>query len=364
MSEEQKNTVELEVVDPANSEVEEKFTEDQLQEAGVSAAEIELAKKNNMIAEPEKKKEGEEKAGEQKPEDDPEAEKPKSEFENVGDREKTELMFEKMLRDPEYEKKMLEGLKPGDRVHGTYFKMKAERQKRQTLEIQSEQERLKIKSQEKEIEKLRKQVEELGSKEELDEFGNPKPKKEIIEEESEEAKQEKVKAENAQRNEIVKAKLAEFEVDAKSRYEDYDKAVELTADILQNIDKIFESTREKARISHKLTELLWATRNADKFKDGEYGPADMAYEIGRLHPDYKAPNADGDKNGKQDSGLPAEKAARAIENSKKRTSASISSGTSKRVVTYEDLTLEDAARMPPDQYRKLPKEVRERLLRL
>jgi len=354
MEEESKPTIEI--IEPAAPVSEEKASVQELRDAGVSEAEIESARKLGIAEEkaPEEKTkvEPEEKKGEEaKPEGDKKEELPTS---------TTADEYARMMQDSKFEDEKLKGFRPHEK--GTYFAMKKERQKRQTLEIQAQHAEIKLKAAKKELEDLRKKYAAAAQK--IKEVGVEGESEEILEEtETPDQKEEKEKIDRDERSQIVRSRLAEAEIDAKSRYPDYDKAVELTTDLIKNVDKLYENPREKARIKHKLQELLWATANADKFGEGEYGPADMAYEIGRLHPDYKAPDAGGDKTGKQDGGLSPEETRRVIENSRKRTSASISGGTGKRIVTYDDLTLADAARMPSDQYEKLPKEVRERLLR-
>ena len=84
--------------------------------------------------------------------------------------------------------------------------------------------------------------------------------------------------------------------------------------------------------------------------------------IARLHPDYGKKKSDSSKK------EPAEEKKetdvdRAINNSKKKiSSASVGSGGGKRNVSYDDLTVEDAAQLTTAQWMKLPDAVRKRLL--
>jgi hypothetical protein len=48
--------------------------------------------------------------------------------------------------------------------------------------------------------------------------------------------------------------------------------------------------------------------------------------------------------------------------SKQKTSASVGGGSGRRVVSYDDLTVEEAARLSTEQWRRLPQAVKERLL--
>ena len=79
--------------------------------------------------------------------------------------------------------------------------------------------------------------------------------------------------------------------------------------------------------------------------------------ISRLNPKYK----DIGKTAQKEN---IEKANKVIENSKRKiSSASVASSNNRRVVSYKDLTLQQLASLPMQKYNKVPKEVRDRLLR-
>lgn len=354
------NTIEIEVPETKTPEI---VTLTELSDAGFDASEIETAKNMGIAVEQKTVQEPDIKLDKEK-----KAEEKNGSNISGQEKEKENLMFEKMLSDPKYETEMLKDLKPGDRVHGTYFAMKKERSRRQSAEMEKQHLDIKLKAKEKEIETLKKTVEDYNKKkaETAKEIGDDvEPEKIDLPEETPEQKAEKESAEKARLNEVQAAKLAEFELDAKSRYPDYDVAADLASDILKNannLDKFFDSPREKAKVVHKLQQFLWAVKNADKFGENEYSPADMAYEIGMLHPNYKAPSSGGDKPGKKDEGLSPEELKRIEENSKRRTSASSSAGSGKRTVSFDDLTVEELAEMPFEQFIKIPQKHRDRLL--
>jgi hypothetical protein len=280
--------------------------------------------------------------------------------------------------DPKKETELLKNYNQNET--GLYFKMKKERQKRKTAESEKEHLDLKLKLAQKEGDKLKKKIERLKKKadkkpsselEDLLQEEDVKSKREEVEEEEEELENEEEKSEQEgeekeKRAKILKSKLAEQEIDAKTRYKDFDSAVELASDILKNPDKFYEDEpRLKSKLKQKAMQLIRATQMADQFQDGEYGPADMAYELGQLHPDYEKSDAGGKKeeSSKKDEGLTPEKLKKITDNSKKRSIGSVGGGSSReRADAYADLTAEDLASMSQAEFAKVPKETRSRIL--
>lgn len=110
-------------------------------------------------------------------------------------------------------------------------------------------------------------------------------------------------------------------------------------------------------------DLIKATAKPEDVPDGEPNAADLAYEIGKLHPDYKA-HPNGDKSGNRDGDTKNSKLQKKLNNAGKRSSAALSGGASK-AVTVEEMTADDLLALPDADYkefrRKYPQQY-ERIL--
>ena len=153
-------------------------------------------------------------------------------------------------------------------------------------------------------------------------------------------KEERQKAEerlNQQRAERIK--LAE-EI-GKSKYNNFDDLTDLAR-------KVVES--DKSGTYKDILQAAFADDNID-----EENLVERVVTLAKLHPEF----------GKKKSPEKSEKTDvdRAIKNSKKKiSSAAVGHGGGKRTISYDDLTVEDAARLSTDQWRELPEEVRHKLL--
>lgn len=142
---------------------------------------------------------------------------------------------------------------------------------------------------------------------------------------------------NAQAQSIIK-RVEVQEVEAKAKYADYDEVTKLAAEMIK-------------------TNKSYARVLAQAANDPDENVAEVAYNIGRLHPKYG-------KTAKAEPKAETKQIDRAIKNSEKRvTSASVSGGGGKSSVAEGDLTVEDVANMSAIQYGKLSKETRDRILR-
>lgn len=142
---------------------------------------------------------------------------------------------------------------------------------------------------------------------------------------------------NAQAQSIIK-RVEVQEVEAKAKYADYDEVTKLAAEMIK-------------------TNKSYARVLAQAANDPDENVAEVAYNIGRLHPNYG-------KTAKAEPKAETKQIDRAIKNSEKRTtSASVSGGGGKSSVAEGDLTVEDVANMSAIQYGKLSKETRDRILR-
>ncbi len=280
---------------------------------------------------------------------------------------------------PEQEK-FLEGVLNSN-AFGLYRGQRRERRARQAAE--SERDSV-AKQKDAEIAELRKKLAEVTGKTEDDDLLEPDPnadpkKKPLTQEDLErieKEKQDKLAEDNRIRTERatqIKEVLDDQQEEARERYEDFDQTLENTGALIKaandgKLAELFPDPRERSKMERDIRILLASFANADKFKPGDYNAADMAYELGKKMPanknkDAKA-NASGSKRGETDvDGNSREKAERALQNANRRgSSAALNGGGSRRAVNLDELTEEQALRLPTKEFNKLPRDVRERLL--
>jgi len=138
-----------------------------------------------------------------------------------------------------------------------------------------------------------------------------------------------------------KQRLAIAEQIGKTKYKDFDNIVNLAKEVVFN-DK-----------TGTYQEILNAALSDPNFDEEKL--IDRVVTIAKLS----------DKFGKDSTNAPEkkEKVEKVVENSKKKiSSASISSSGGKRIIVEDDLTVEDAARLSPDQWIRLSPQTRKRIL--
>jgi hypothetical protein len=282
--------------------------------------------------------------------------------------------------DEEKQAKFQEVFGQNQTVNKLYHRMKKERVKRQDLEAERDQILIQKKAAEDKAAELERRAAEEGRRSpkkddlDLDELptgdgadDGEKPLTRTDLAEIEREKAEKAAKEAGERNarlKVVNERLDDQQEDAKLRYKDFDKAMDLAADLMENLETLIPDRREQLRVSTKIRVALNAIANADKFSPDDYNGADMAYEIGLMHPKYKPGGTD--QNADQGADLTPDKLNRIATNASRRSSATINGGASRRVVSVDNLTTADLAVMPSDQFRKLRKDrpdIVERLLR-
>lgn len=171
-----------------------------------------------------------------------------------------------------------------------------------------------------------------------------------------------------QRADEIKEALNFQQEDAKKRYADFDEATEKVADILRaansgTLEKLYEDPKVRSRVFQKCRDLLLAYAKADTFEEGDFNAADMTYELAKEHPDFGAePRNNAPKKGETDADGNPESARRVISNANRRGSSATLNGGGSRRVSLEELTPEQARRIPTSKWNKLPKETREKLL--
>lgn len=157
--------------------------------------------------------------------------------------------------------------------------------------------------------------------------------------------------------------------EARDRYKDFDNVITLTGEILSahntgKLEEMFPDARQRSRIILKARTLLSAYANADRFGEGDFNAADLTYELGKEHPGFgKDPKNNATKTGETGADGNPEKAARVLNNASRRGSSATLTGSGSRRVALDELTPEQAARLPTKEFNKLPAATRERLLR-
>lgn len=299
-------------------------------EAGLRPEEIAMGEKAGVVVE---KKEENAEEGEKK--EDAEKKDPKKEAEKDLSAEEEAETIEKFNRNEK----------------ALYFKQKKEKEKRQTAE--AERDLLKVQN-----EALKRELGEKKAKKEVDEDEDnldAKLNKDLELEGEYEGKEddEKVvtvkdlkdleaKKQKAQEEAVaISKRLNEQEEAYRKKHADFD----IVADLAR---KVMEEDKSGA----------FATKITLMASDPEADVAGFVYMLGRLHPDYKPGMEKGSEKGK-------DKIDRIVENAgKKPTSAALGGGSAGvRKVSVEELTVEDAAKLTPTQWKALPAHVKERVLK-
>lgn len=184
-------------------------------------------------------------------------------------------------------------------------------------------------------------------------------------------KAEKAEAERKARVAEVSKMLDEQEFSFKEEHPDFDGVFKHTEDILDRVvdDKklaeLFPNKVQREGVRAMAQKLARAMAAPDKVPQGGETAAQLAYEIGQLHP--KASDAGEDeesgKTGDEDQKNDLEDR---LDKQGRPSSAGLSGGASRGPKSVKDLTMEDLAMMKPDAFAKLKKkhpDVVERILR-
>lgn len=187
--------------------------------------------------------------------------------------------------------------------------------------------------------------------------------------ETPEAKKAKEDRDRQRAAEVAAERSRAQEEAAKAQYEDFDEVMELATEIFKTQGDVLKDSPKLFRKAELLARQFFSLYGQD-VGPNDLSAADVAYEIGLLHPKYKKADASTAKVEK-DGTAPKVEADKKLDpkvidraKDQRRTSASIPSGGSgKRVVSYDELKPEDVADWPQEKFAKLPEEVQERLLR-
>lgn len=287
---------------------------------------------------------------------------------------------EKGSLSPEQERALLANLSQNGQA--MYWAQKKQRLQRQKVEADFLSERA---TKDKQIADLQSQVDalkkapvkaidDLGLDEEPPIVEDPKKKPVTLEdlEKLDADKTAKAEAESKKQQERVteiKSALDDQHADAQARYENFDEALGFTNEILAasnkgTLDQLFPDVRERSRITRKVVDLLRAFANADAFEPGDFNAADMSFELAKEHPKFGKPSKDTPVKKTDETGADGdpEKAARIVANASRRGSSAAISGGGSRRVPLEELTADQAVRIPTKNFNKLPAATREKLL--
>lgn len=298
----------------------------------LSPEEKEMAIKHGLIEKPEEENKDEDENNEtdKNNDDKPKDEDPKADIKHSSD---LDTVFEEWSEDPEKEHSGLQQFTTEQRSF--YYKWKKDKHKRQEAEakyelLELENNKLKAQLNDKSRDPLDRLFEE-------DEANKPVTKKEYQE--------DKQKQKDAEANDIArKQRMAQHNAEAKEKYSDYSETLDLAMQVMKN---------DSSGVYWKL--FIEAVDNP------KGNSAEVAYKIGKLHPDYGTAK----KVAKVPEGKDEDKVTKMIENAQKgKSSSSIPENqTGKRNVPEAELTVSDCSGMTTKQWLSLKRETRDRLLR-
>ena len=260
-----------------------------------------------------------------------------------------------------------------------YWKWKSDKQERQTAQREYELSTVREKALKKELESLRsnhdisdaklKKVNELltGPQDNItieaiqailaqsaqadDSDDRPLTKKDLNEL-SEKQKQEQREFEEKQK--FVVGRINSAESIGKSKYDNFDDAINMAQEVING----------KIELPDMLTADEIAKKLNERIANKELDPekvADFVVSIAKLNPNFgkKQTNPASQAQRKETD----ENIDRIIKNASKATSsAAVNGGNGRRMVSLENLTVDDAAKLTPKQWGDLPANVRKRIL--
>lgn len=328
--------------------------------SGLSATEIAMAEKQGLIK-------GEKKADDAKGE---EKKKEAGEEKEAADEEKDakavrDAEFEEMSKDPQVEHEKLNKYSKNEQA--MYFLRKKDKQKRQQAEAERDHLILKNRHLEEKLDGLIADLEKLKKSgkdkvEDEDDFFSDKESSEnegLTKEQIEKKIEETLAAKKKQEEEAIKSKselmktlnerLNNDEAEVSSRYTDYNIVTDIAVDFIKHHDKTGYAYQTVAKA----------------LADPEGSPAEVLYSFGKYHPKFKELYDQAQKLGDDGEGRSTKQIDKIVANAGKRKgSANLGGKTGgNKAVSVEDLTLADIAVMSPEEYAKIPKPIRDRLLR-
>jgi len=314
---------------------------------GLLPQEIEMAEKHGLVEKVDETSKEEKEDGEHKVEPEPETKDSEEEEEEVAH------TFEDIEKDENKLKKF------NANEQALYWKYKSDKKKRQQAQRDYEEEHAQreldqVKHQAREI-KLRKISEALKSDnltvealqsiigdERPEEDNTPVTKAELLRIESEKETKSK---EQEKINQRYAERIKTAEDIGKTKYDNFEELTTLANEVVSN---------DKTGTYKDVLQAVFSDTEVD-----EDELVERVVTIAKLNPNYGKKKSVGDKM------EPTEKTdvARAIKNSKKKiSSASVGSSGSKRIISYDDLTAEDALNLDSTQWQKVPRWKKDELL--
>ncbi len=348
MADEAKATVEI-VESPAIVE-DQPVTVDEATEAGLSKEEIDMGKEQGDIVDkkPVEKKEDE---GDDEDKKDGDADKKDDNPENKDDKD----VKDEIEDDPEKEADKVKDYTPNEKAQ--YFQRKKERTKRQKAERKSELLEIKLKAEKEKNELLKSgkkydDMDDLDADLDADLNGDKDNDDDIVTKgdlrKSEEKMEAKRIAEWKQAKAVAVAEsLEERYTEAREENANFDAYCDLASEVMD------EDEKEGGTYALKVVQLA---------HNPEGKIADYIMKLAKLHDGYNEVGKG--KSSKSDKKEGKDGADKIINNASKRTSsASVGGGNGRRIVSEDDLTVQDAAKLSDAAWDKLKPETRERLLR-
>lgn len=344
------------------------------QDMNWSEEEIKLGQDQGIFKDPEKPKEGEEgkpKDGEGAPAGEGEGAgtkkegeegKPKEEGGTGGSgedflltAEEEALLAEKVDKDPNISKKL-------KNVSAQYWGRKAAVSRAQAAE--AERDRVLKENQEMKdrMAKLEERIDKAaageGGEEDPDD-DKPLTKKEMLKifserEESARKKETDEKEKQQKAAEKIEKALKIQEIHARSVYGDYDDVVKaghqlVKRDASGNFESKVNISNLPPHAQKRAMELLRQTRDAaaraDEMTTSDYTAADLMYDLGKLAKEFLKPDTAGQSAERKSGGLTPEDEERIRRNKDRGSSASISGTGGKRVITVDNVTVDDLLAM-------------------
>ena len=336
---------------------EKKPTVEEVAESGLQTEEIKFAEKHKLI---DKKEDGKEDKGKQ-----PEKKEDKGKQEEPSILQK---MKDGKEVTPEEESAELGNLDKKGQAY--YFQMKNERRKRQDAANERDLLKVKLKAYEKENEDLKSKKPSKksdGIDDELsdilgeDDEGKGKKKDKFLTQEDldkrEKEKEEKVKK-GKEMAQTISTRMDALEAEEKTANPDYKVICDIADDVLKNHDKRHLLGDELIMLSNMLVD--------NENPSEEDNPIKFIYTIAKRHPKFdellKAGDK-GDKGSKKEEKKKGTDIDKILENSQKRSSASVAGGKGRKKIAISDLTLADCKGQSQDWWNALPRETRVRLLK-
>lgn len=175
-------------------------------------------------------------------------------------------------------------------------------------------------------------------------------------EEMSKEQQEKQQQFQAQEN-FKNQRLTDLESYGKENYENVD-------DIIEAAKEVFDGKAELPKVVDYKDLATKFVKNVHDKNMSVDELAEFVLGVAKLNPNYGKKKEGSQGNEKEGKKFTGKEIDRVIKNAGKgASSASVTSGgASRRVVSYDDLTLDDASKLTTEQWAKVPKEVKQRLL--